>query len=114
MKGARCSLDRQSSVLEGALGHSWRLLAARERSWRPPGQLGTFPQASKTLSIDKDNGWEVSRTLRSPGRHWRWIQKASGLEASRTLRDDLEGLKHYACSGFKVSRRPDGPERCLG
>ena len=64
MKGARCSLDRQSRALEGALGHSWRLLAARERSWRPPGQPGTFPQASKTLQ------------------------------------DDLGGLKHYASIGF--------------
>ena len=76
MKGARCSLDRQSSVLEGALGHSWRLLAARERSWRPPGQLGTFPQASKTLQ------------------------------------DDLGGLKRYACSVFNAPwRRHDGFRR---
>ena len=29
----------------------------------------------------------------------------------RTLRDDLEGLKHYACSGFKASRRPDESEK---
>ena len=61
--------------------------------------------ASRRLWIDKDNGWEVSRR--------RWIDKNSGLEASRkrwiektsleaykTLRDDLEGLKHYACIVF--------------
>ena len=73
--------------------------------------------ASRRLWIDKDNGWEVAR------RRWidkntgleasrkRCIEKTSGLEVSRTLRDDLEGLKHYACSGFKVSRRPDGCEQ---
>ena len=38
----------------------------------------------------------------------RWTEKTSSLEVSRTLRDDLEGLKHYACSGFKASGRLDG------
>ena len=28
------------------------------------------------------------------------IEKSSGLEASRTLQDDLKGLKHYACIVF--------------
>ena len=37
----------------------------------------------------------------------RWTEKTSSFEASRTLRDDLEGLKHYACSGFEASRRAD-------
>ena len=42
-------------------------------SWRPPGRLGTCPQASKTLQ------------------------------------DDLGGLKHYACSVFSAPwRRHDG------
>ena len=71
--------------------------------------------------IDKDNGWEVSRrrwidkivvwrlpesvgsrkkTSSLEASRKRWIEKTSGLEASRTLRDDLEGLKHYACNVF--------------
>ena len=41
----------------------------------------------------------------------RWTEKTSSLEVSRTLRDDLEGLKHYVCSGFEASRRPDESEQ---
>ena len=49
------------------------------------------------VKIGKTSGLVASRKRRT--------EKANSLEASRTLRDDLEGLKHYACSVFRGLER---------
>ena len=74
---------------------------------RPPGGFGSTNivvcRSPGVAGLGEDSGMEASRK--------RWTEKTRSLESSRMLRDDLEGLKHYDCSGFKASRRPDEAER---